>query len=166
MRVVALVAVLGLALAGSAGARPAAAPTCTTVSPATVQAALGGSMQATPGTSNSKISGLSYLGCTYSATANISFISPDTSSAFASLLAMLKKATKVSTVTGIGTSAFSGTGSNTSSTCVPGGKCTQKTVTTQNLWVYVAGKAVFEISASGVTLGREESLAKTMVKLV
>ena len=166
MRVVALVAVLGLALAGSASARPAAAPTCATVPSSTVQAALGGTMQGTPGIGNSKIGGLAYLTCTYNATANITFISPTTSSAFASLLAMLKKATKVSTVTGIGTSAFSGTGSNTSSTCTAGGSCKMVTVTAQNLWVYVAGKAIFEISVGKGSLSREESLAKTIIKLL
>lgn len=71
------------------------------------------------------------------------------------------------TVSGIGSDAFSGTGSNTvSSYNAKTKKTTNNTVKTTNLWVLVTGKTFFEISASNVSLAQEQSLAKKMVPLV
>jgi hypothetical protein len=169
-RLFAALAVVAAGFVGSGGlAAPQSAfaagkvPTCATISPAVVKAALGGS-PGTPSSSSGTDSFLGYkqstVGCTYSSAVTITYSTPATSAAYKSALATLKKATQVSVVTGIGNGAFTGTGTNT--VCSP--KC--KTVVTDNIWVLVTGSTFFEISASKVTFAKEEALAKKMVPLV
>ncbi len=165
-------AVATSAMGGSAAPAGASAkaPTCTTVSPATVKAALGGSPQAP----NSNTSTNSFYGfketsltCSYSATAFISFSTPATTKDFKSLYTVLQHVARASTVAGLGNGAFTGTGSNTISSCpATGGTCKQKTVVTHNIWVLVTGTTIFEISASNVSFSAEEHLAKEIVRLV
>jgi hypothetical protein len=148
----------------------AAAPTCSTISTALVKSALGIAVQPTASSSTSSFGGHAYLDCAYgsgaSTGASIEYISPYTSAGWSSLQSMLKKAAEAKTVAGIGTGAFSGTGSSTIASNTPGGKTKMTTVTTENLWVYVNGKAIFEISVPKGNLMREEALAKKMVPLV
>ncbi len=139
------------------------APTCATISPAIVKAALGGS----PGTPSSSSGTNTFFGykqstvsCTYSAAVSITYSTPATSAAYKSTLSTLRKATQVTVVAGIGDGGFTGTGTNTD--CSP--KC--KTVITDNIWVLVTGSTIFEISASKVTFAKEEMLARKMVPLV
>ena len=151
-----------------AAARPASL-SCTGVSPATVGATIG----ATVGPPNSSTSTNSFdgykatvLACTYSSSLSISYSTPATSASWAKTEATLKGAAAAKAVSGLGKGAFSGTGSNTISSCnAKTGKCTNKTVTDDNLWVFVPGKAIVEISAtaSQVSLVREEALARKVV---
>ena len=113
----------------------------------------------------SALSGLTFLTCGYGARVSITFITPATASGYSSLMAQLKKAAIVSTVRGIGSAAFSGTGPSTSSTLANGETATT-TMVAENLWVYVAGKSIFELSVRKGNLTREKALAKSMLPLV
>ena len=153
------------------GAGAGAAPNCPTVSAAIVQAALGGSLTTPPAQTPSSNSFDGYkasvVNCTYSSTVNVSYSTPATVADYKLALATLTHATTVTPVSGVGNAAFSGTGKNTVSAYNPTTKKTVvTTVTTQNLWVLVTGKTFFEISASSVTLAKEEALARKMVRLV
>jgi hypothetical protein len=107
------------------------------------------------------------LTCSYSTTAMIYYNSPATTTAFNAALKVLTGAAGVKTVSGVGSMAFGGTGTNTvGSYNAKTKKTTTTTVTTTNLWVLVTGKSFFEISASGASLAQEEALAKKMVPLV
>jgi hypothetical protein len=148
-----------------ASAFRAAAPTCTSVGPTLIKSALGATVETTPSSSTSSYGGVTTLTCGYGGSVTISFISPATASGYNLLMTTLKHATIETTVTGLGTAAFSGTGSSTTSVYA-NGKSTTTTVATTNLWVYVAGKSIFEISVSKGSLTREKTLAKSMVRLV
>jgi hypothetical protein len=137
------------------------------ISSSVVKSELGVSVQTPP---NSSISTNSFDGykatvddCTYSSLVNISYSTPATTGNWSKTESTLKRATAESAVSGIGNGAFSGTGSNTISTCKGTGTCTNKTVTEDNLWFFVTGKAIVEISAAGVTSAREEALARKIV---
>jgi len=148
-----------------ASAAPTNAPTCATVAPSLVKTTLGITVQSTVQSSNSAFSGLKYLLCTYAPTTFIEYISPASGTGWNTLTSQLKHATVLAAASGLGTAAFSGTGTNTSSTFV-NGKSKMVTTKTTNLWVYVAGKAIFEISVGNGNLAREKVLALKMVKLV
>jgi hypothetical protein len=144
----------------------AATPTCAAVRPAIVHSALGITVPPAASSSTSSFGGFTYLDCGYGLGASIEFISPSTSAGFKTLLTMVGKAAKTETVAGVGTKAFSGTGTSTVANVVAGGKTKMTALTTENLWVYVAGKAIFEIVVPNGKLPREEALAKEVVRLV
>ncbi len=148
----------------------ATAPSCTTISTALVKSTLGGAPEtASSSTSTNTFDGYkaTVLSCTYSATVNITYSSPATVADYKLAMKTLQHATIVKSVMGIGTSAFSGTGTNSSSVYdATTKKYKTVTVTTNNLWVLVKGKTFFEISASGTTAAKETALAKKMVPLV
>jgi hypothetical protein len=163
LAVAAAVFIAGIGVSGAASANTATAPSCSTVSPSMVKAALGGS-PGTPGSSTSSNSFFGYkatnLSCTYSTTINVTYSTPATVGDYNKALSTLKNVAGAKLVSGIGNGAFSGTGSN--AVCSP--KCVS--VKTQNLWVLVTGKTFFEISGSKATTAQEEALAKKMVPLV
>lgn len=127
------------------------APGCSTVSAAVVKAAVGGAATA-PSTGSGTSNGLKSINCTYS-TVSISYSTPATVAEYNTQLAMLKKATTVKTVSGIGNDAFHGTGSSCSSSGCG---------TVQNLWFLVTGKAYVEVSPlkSTITVAQVEALGK------
>jgi hypothetical protein len=143
-----------------------ASVTCASVSPSAVKTAIGAPVQTPNGSaSTNSFDGYqaSVLNCTYSSTLNISYSTPATAANWGKTETTLKRATAEKPVSGIGNGAFSGTGSNSVSTCnAKTGKCVQKSVVDNNLWFLVTGKAIVEISSTA-TLAREEALARKVV---
>jgi hypothetical protein len=141
-------------------------PTCATVRGSLVKTTLGiAAVHAKASSKTTKAGGYRYLTCNYGGTVLITYITPATASGYQHVTTSLGMGVIATIVPGLGTAASMATGTRTNVTTSKG-KQKFTVIQTQNLWVYAAGKALFEISVGNGSIKREIALAKRMLSVV